>query len=131
MLYKGIEMKQAKQTWTMVAAAAVLAAGLAGSAHANDAAKGIWRAAYVVQGIDARAAHPLVAASRDCRAQAGANVDAAQWVVLRYRRVPVDVYTVAPVAPGLILKAGQSVEMNVQACQPVAQIRGAAGAAQG
>lgn len=133
MLYKGIEMKQLKQTWAMAAAAAVLAGGLSGLAHAGDASvgQGIWRAAYVVQGIDAKGAHPLVAASRDCRVQAGAAGDATQWVVLRYRRVPGDVYTVAPVASGLTLKPGQSVDMGVQSCQPVAQVRGAAGATQG
>ncbi|MGC4062454.1 MAG: hypothetical protein QM749_17055 [Aquabacterium sp.] len=126
-------MKHVKHTWTMAVATALLAGGPTGSARAGEApaGQGIWRAAYVVQGIDAKAPHPLVAASRDCRAQAGAISDATQWVVLRYRRVPGDVYMVAPVAPGLTLKPGQSVDLDVQACRPVAQVRGATGAAQG
>lgn len=132
-------MKQLNQAargaWQNVAlASAVLVAGLAGSAQAGEAlaGDGIWRAAYVVQAIDAQAAAPLVASARDCRTQSGSAANGvSQWVLVRYRRVPGDVYMVAPVAPGLTLKQGQSVNMNVQGCQPVAQVRDAAGALQG
>ena len=94
-------------------------------AQAGDKVGGkeVWRAAYVVQTINANTPHPLTAQAHDCRAQA-ANADSVQWVVLRYRRVPGDVYMVAPVAPGLTLQRGQSVNVNVLGCEPVAQVRG-------
>ena len=107
--------------------AALMWCGVMSPAQASDdvVAKEIWRAAYVVQDITAQAAHPLTAQAHDCRAQtSAANAESAQWVVLRYRRVPGDVYMVAPVAAGLTLKPGQSVLVNVLGCQPVAHVRG-------
>ena len=94
-------------------------------ADSNAGGKEVWRAAYVVQNINANTPHPLTAQAHDCRARvSAASAASAQWVVLRYRRVPGDVYMVAPVAPGLTLQHGQSVNVNVQGCQPVAQVRG-------
>jgi hypothetical protein len=117
-------MKWLKQTGLC---AALVLGTWGNQAQAGDSAGGreVWRAAYVVQRITAYATHPLTAQAHDCRVRASStDADAAQWVVLRYRRVPGDVYMVAPVAPGLTLQRGQSVNVNVQGCQPVAQVRG-------
>jgi len=127
------QLKQAVRSAWQALSVAVLAGGLAGHAQGGEAlaAHGIWRAAHVVQTIEAQGEAPLVAPTRDCRTQMGrAASDIKQWVVVRYRRVPGDVYVVAPVAPGLTLTPGQSVNMNVQTCQAVAQVRGAVGANQ-
>jgi hypothetical protein len=119
-------MKWLKQTGVCVALVwGAWANQVQAQAGDNVSGKEVWRAAYVVQSINAHALHPLTAQAHDCRARASvADAESAHWVVLRYRRVPGDVYLVAPVAPGLTLKHGQSVNVNVQGCQPVAQVRG-------
>jgi hypothetical protein len=117
-----------KRVWWMVQGGVLL--GLFPAAHAQERfdPRDGWRSAYVLQAISATASHHLVSPANDCRTRLdpAARHDGA-WVLLRYRRVPGDVYRIAQVAAGEAIAGGQAVQVNVNRCEALHPSHGTPG----
>jgi len=113
-------MKQALSNlmrW-MACASTLLCLSQVSHAQAHFDARDGWRSAYVLQTISASAAHHLVASANDCRTrQTSSARQEGLWALVRYRRVPGDVYRIVPVAPSTPIAGGRAVYVNVNRCE--------------